>query len=67
VGLAQLLEGAVCLRSAKERFHVHVLQAEDGRAVALSVFISGFARREGGWENDGGSVRVEIIYRRRGA
>jgi hypothetical protein len=54
VGLAQLLEGGACLRSAKERFHVRVGQVEDSRAVALGVFIPGFARREkeDGREND---------------
>ncbi len=46
MGLAQLLEGGACLRSAKERFHIRVGQAEDSRAVALGIFIPGFARRE---------------------
>lgn len=44
-----------------------VLQAEDAHAVTLGIFISGFTQRERGWENNGVSVRVEIIYRRRGA
>ena len=63
MGLAQHLEGSACLRSAKERFHIRVLQAKDSRAVALGVFISSFTQRERGWKNYGVSVLdAKYIY-----
>jgi hypothetical protein len=39
VGVAELLEGNARLRSAIERFHVRLGEAEDGGAVTLGVFI----------------------------
>lgn len=39
MGLAELLEGDARLRPAIECFHVRLGEAEDGRAVALGVFI----------------------------
>ena len=39
VGLAELLEGDARLCPAIECFHVRLGEAEDGRAVALGVFI----------------------------
>lgn len=56
MGLAQLLEGGACLRSAKERFHVRVEQVEDGRAVAYSRSASSFLVSRG--EREDGRTMV---------